>query len=213
MRHYTPDDLTKDSEFELLKVVDQRQIKSFIYEQIYEPTKLLRYYGIYQIAMLVLYVVLLAISIWSATRGVMEPLWWMLGALVFSFSVLIVLHELFHAVAYRLNGVKKLKAGALWRKFIFYVAADRQVVDFTVFKRVALAPFLVVNLLTIMPGIWLWEHPACYFFFSLMCLHSLFCAGDIAMLSFYYRHADKTIYNFDDLAEGKTFFYTLKKAS
>lgn len=211
MTSYLPEDLQQNPAFELLKEVDHRQIKTFILEQIYEPTRWLRYYGIYQLVMIGSYLVLVGLSVREAIDGNLLPLWWMLGAIVFSVTFLVVLHELMHALVYWMHGARKLKAGVIWRKFIFYVAADRQVVDYTVFRRVALAPFILVNLLTIIPGLILWSAPAAYFLFSILCMHSLFCAGDFAMLSFYHRHSDKTIYNFDDLKQGKTFFYMLNK--
>jgi hypothetical protein len=173
----------------------------------------MRIFSVYQITMLLLYLVLLGMSVVLAFRGNRAPLLWMGGALLFSVTVLVVLHELLHAVAYWQSGVRKLKAGAIWRKFIFYVAADQQVVRYPVFRRVALAPFIGMNVLTIVPAALLWGHPSVFFFLSLMCIHSLFCAGDIAMLSFYERHADLEIYNFDDLAQGKTFFYVLKNGA
>ncbi|RKD92631.1 DUF3267 domain-containing protein [Mangrovibacterium diazotrophicum] len=210
MRTYSPEDMQEATDFELLKEVDHRQIKGFILEQMYEPTKWLRLYGIYQVAMIFLFLVLLGFALQKAFNGNLSPLWWILGALVFSVTVLVVLHEAMHALVYWIYGARKLTVGAIWRKFIFYIAADRQVVDYAVFKKVALAPFVVVNVLTIIPGVLLWPQPVAGFFLSIMCIHSLFCAGDVAMLSFYAKHSDKTIYNFDDLSRGKTFFYAKK---
>lgn len=211
MRSYTPKDLKTDPAFELLREIDHRQIKAFIMEQVYEPTRSMRLFSFYQIAMLLLYAALFGMSVVPAYRGNWVPLLWMGAALLFSVTILVILHEFLHAVAYWRSGVRSLKAGAIWRKFIFYVAADQQVIDYPVFRRVALAPFIWVNVLTIISGLLLLHHPAAYFCFSLMCIHSLFCAGDIAMLSFYERHPGQKIYNFDDLTQGKTFFYVLKK--
>lgn len=210
MTTFTPEDLQHSADFELLKEVDHRQIKRFIVEQMYEPTKWLRIYGIYQLVMIALFLLILGFALRTAFRGDLSALWWVFGAIVFSGTILVALHEGFHALAYWRHGARKLTVGAIWRKFIFYIAADRQVVNYAVFKQVALAPFVLVNLLTIIPGLVLWPQPVACFFFSVMCIHSLFCAGDAAMLSFYARHGNKTIYNFDDLSQGKTFFY-LKK--
>lgn len=207
---YTPEDLQQSSDFELLEEVNHRQIKSFIVEQMYEPTKWLRIYGIYQLVMIALFLLFLGFALRTAFNGDLSVLGWVLGAIVFSGTILVVLHEGLHALTYWMHGARKLTVGAIWRKFIFYIAADRQVVNYAVFKQVALAPFVLVNVLTIIPGVLLWSQPVSYFFFSVMCIHSLFCAGDAAMLSFYARHGDKTIYNFDDLSQGKTFFYFKK---
>jgi len=72
---------------------------------------------------------------------------------------------------------------------------------------VALAPLLVVKLICIAGLFAFYGEPLAYFFMTIMCLHSLFCAGDIAMLAFYRQHHDKEIYNFDVRDEGKTYFY------
>ncbi|PTN10426.1 DUF3267 domain-containing protein [Mangrovibacterium marinum] len=210
MTKYSPEELKNDPHFELLREIDHHRIKAFILEQVHQPGRLMRWYGVYQVVMMLLYLLLFGMSVVPACHGNWKPLMWMGAALLFALSLLIVLHELLHALAYWHSGVRKLKAGALWRKFIFYVAADRQVVDYPVFRRVAWAPFVGVKLLTLVPGLLLWGYPSAYFFFSLMCIHSLFCAGDVAMLSFYERHSGLVIYNFDDLSEGKTFFYVLK---
>jgi len=211
MKSYSVKELNESPDFELIKVVDHGQIKSFIWEQIDEPTPLIRYYGIYQMAMLGVYLGIFGVCVKQAIGGDVVPLFWFIAALGFSFTFLIVIHELLHAAAYRVNGIKKLSFGAIWRKFVFYVAADRQVVGPRVFKRVALAPFVWVNVLSVIPGILCWVHPCAFFFFSIMCIHSLFCAGDMAMLAFCSRTPDKLIFHYDDLAEGKTFFYAQKK--
>ncbi|WP_372774587.1 DUF3267 domain-containing protein [Mangrovibacterium sp.] len=211
MTPYTPDDFIDKPEFELLQVIDHRRIKTFIYDQLREPTRLMRIYGIYQVLMILLVGFLVGRAFILALDDEFEPLLYVGGALIFASTVLVVMHELIHALAYWMNGVRKLKAGAVWRKFIFYVAADRQVVDALVFLRVALAPFVLVKLICIIGVLWFWSLPVCYFFGSIMCIHSLFCAGDMAMLDFYQKHRGKEIFNFDDLKQGKTFFYFSKK--
>ena len=72
-------------------------------------------------------------------------LWWLLAGIIFTFSILIALHELIHAAAYRLVGEKKLSFGMNLRKFMFYVQADGQVLSFKQFQIVALAPAILVS--------------------------------------------------------------------
>ena len=212
MKHrLTPKDLIEGEEFELLAEVDHLHIKQFITEQIVNEKKLIHQYSVYQIAMIALFVFLLVKAIFSYTSGISQPLWTIGASLVFSFSLLIILHELIHAVAYRLVGTGKVQFGAIWRKFIFYAAVDQEVVDYPSFRIVALAPFVVVKVISIVLALIFWSSSWAYFFVSLMCIHSLFCAGDIAMLAFYKLHPDKEIYNFDDLTQKKTFFYFKKK--
>ena len=134
-------------------------------------------------------------------------------ASVFSFTVLIIIHELLHALAYLVTGARKISFGAIPQKFIFYALADRQVVSPNAFRVVALAPFVIVKILCLAGIVICFNEQLTYFFMTIMCLHSLFCAGDIAMLSFYLIHKGKEIYNFDDKTKGKTYFYYRKSRS
>ena len=131
-------------------------------------------------------------------------------AVAFSLSALIIIHELLHAFAYLLTGARRISFGVILKKFVFYALADRQVIAPRAFHIVALAPFVVVKVICLIGTFLFLNQPLTYFFLSVMCLHSLFCAGDIAMLAFYRIHRGKEIYNFDDKSEGKTYFYSRK---
>ncbi|MHA7112236.1 DUF3267 domain-containing protein [Sunxiuqinia elliptica] len=207
----TPQDLIEGEDFELLAEVDHLHIKQFIFEQLAEEKQLIRNYSAYQLAMIGLFIILLVKAIILSTRDMSLPLVAMGAALLFSFTLLIILHELIHALAYRIKGAGPVRFGAIWHKFIFYAAVDQQVVDYPSFRVVAWAPFVVVKVITILLAILLWATPWAYFFLGVMCIHSLFCAGDMAMLAFFRLHPDKQIFNFDDLAQQKTFFYFKKK--
>lgn len=207
----TPEDLIKNDNFELLAEVDHRNIKQFIFEQITKEKHLIRLYSAYQISMIALFIFLLVKAIIQSSSGMNSALINIGYALLFSFTALIILHELIHALAYRMQGAHNITFGAIWKKFIFYAAADKQVIDYHTFKVVALAPFVAVKLVSLILAIYFWMTPFAYFFMSLMCIHSLFCAGDIAMLAFYKLHPEKEIYNFDDLSQQKTFFYHRKE--
>ena len=108
------------------------------------------------------------------------------------------------------TGARKISFGIILRKFIFYALADRQVIKSRAFHLVALTPFVTVKLICLFGIFRFYNEQPMYFFMSVMCLHSLFCAGDIAMLAFYRLNKEKEIYNFDDRSEGKTYFYTRK---
>mgnify|MGYP000513048255 CR=1 FL=1 len=211
MKHrLTPKDLIERDDFQLLAEVDHLHIKQFIFEQIAREKELIRLYSIYQISMVALFVFILVKSIVLNARGISQPVLAIAGAVLFAFTVLIVLHELIHAGAFFLRGTGKVQFGAIWSKFIFYAGVDQKVIDESTFRFVALAPFWVVKAICVLGAVFFWSGPLAYFFVGLMCLHSLFCAGDVAMLAFYKLHPDKEIYNYDDLAQRKTFFYFRK---
>jgi hypothetical protein len=207
----TPEDLQNESEFELLTEVSHQKLREFVVEQITEEKQVIRIYSIYQAIMVVIFLFLLTRGIVLSIKGYSEMLIEIGLSIVFSFSALIIIHELLHALAYLLTGARRISFGVIPQKFIFYALADRQVIAPKAFHIVALAPFIVVKLICLAGFIAFFNQPLMYFALSVMCLHSLFCAGDIAMLAFYRIHKGKEIYNFDDKSEGKTYFYSRKK--
>jgi len=209
-RKLSPDDLQNNNEFELLAEVSHQKLREFVVEQIVEEKYIIRIYSVYQVLMMVLFIFLLTRSIMLVFKGFSEPIISMGLALLFSFSILIVIHELLHAVAYLLSGAKKISFGVILKKFVFYALADQQVIESRAFHFVALTPFVVIKLICLAGTIVFYNQSWMYFFLSVMCLHSLFCAGDLAMLAFYNLHQGKEIYNYDNRSEGKTYFYIRK---
>jgi len=209
-RKLTPEDLQNESEFELLTEVSHQKLREFVVEQITEEKYIIRIYSIYQVIMMMLFAFLLTRGIVLSIKGHSGILIEIGLSFVFSLSALIVIHELLHALAYLLNGARRISFGVIPKKFIFYAMADRQVIAPRAFHIVALTPFIVVKLICLIGIIAFYTEHIMYFFLSIMCLHSLFCAGDIAMLAFYRIHKEKEIYNFDNKKEGKTYFYTRK---
>lgn len=207
----TPDILQKQSEFELLVKVPHSKLKEFVIGQIRQEMKLIRSYSLYQLIMIVLLLSTLIKSVVLSSRGMPNPLINVGWGAFFSFTVLVVIHELLHALAYLLTGSRKLYFGAIWSKFIFYVLADQQVVGARAFRVVANAPLVVVKVACVVGLVLYWNHAFAYFIMTVMCLHSLFCAGDMAMMAFYRHHGDKEIFNYDDLSQKMTYFYFRKK--
>jgi hypothetical protein len=209
-RKLSPKDLQNEIEFELLEEVSHQNLREFVVEQIREEKYIIRIYSVYQVIMIILFLFLLTRSIILVLKGFSEPIINIALALLFSFSVLIVIHELLHALAYLGSGARKISFGFILKRFTFYALADQQVIDSRSFYFVALLPFIVVKLFCIAGTIIFYPEPLMYFFLSVMCLHSLFCAGDLAMLAFYNLHRGKEIYNYDNRSEGKTYFYSRK---
>jgi len=206
----TPEDLQNANEFELLIEVSHQKLREFVVEQITEEKYVIRIYSIYQVIMVMLFTFLLTKGIVLSIKGYSEMLIEIGLSIAFSLSALIVIHELLHALAYLFNGARRISFGVIPKKFIFYALADRQVIATKAFHIVALAPFVVVKLICLIGFILFYNSQFMYFFLSVMCLHSLFCAGDIAMLAFYRIHKEKEIFNFDNKSEGKTYFYSRK---
>lgn len=208
----TPEILQNSGDFELLAEVSHDRLKEFVVEQITKEKYVIRIYSAYQVIMMLVFAYFSTRSVVLAVKGFYEPLIGVAIALVFSFSALIIFHELFHALAYWLTGARKISFGWVPRKFIFYALADQQVIGAGAFRFVALTPFVVVKVGAIAGLIAFYSNSRLgYFCVSVMCLHSLFCAGDIAMLAFYNLHRGEEILNFDKCSEGKTYFYRRKQ--
>jgi hypothetical protein len=209
-RKLSPGDLQNNNEFELLAEVSHQKLREFVVEQINEEKYIIRIYSVYQVVMMMILVFLLTRSVIFAFKGYSEPIIGIGLAVLFSFSLLIVIHELLHALAYLLSGARKISFGFILKKFTFYALADQQVIKSQAFHFVALTPFIVVKLICLIGVISFYNQPMMYFYLSIMCLHSMFCAGDLAMLAFYSLHRGKEIFNFDNRSEGKTYFYIRK---
>ncbi len=209
-RKLVPEDLQSNSGFELLAEVSHQNLREFVMEQIKKERYIIRVYSAYQVIMLFLLVFFITRSIVFSLKGHPGTLLSVGYAILFSFTILIVFHELLHAMAYLLIGARKISFGVILKKFVFYALADRQVIAPRAFHIVALAPLLAVKLICLVVIVSTCNNQVFYFFMTVMCLHSLFCAGDMAMLAFYNLHRGKEIYNFDDRSEGKTYFYIRK---
>lgn len=206
----TPEDLQNENEFELLKEVSHQRLREFVVEQITREKTIIRIYSVYQVTMMMLFFFIFTRGIIFAIKGNYDLIVTIGWSALFSLSALIVIHELLHAAAYLATGARRISFGVILKKFIFYAMADQQVIAPRAFHVVALAPFVVVKLICLLGIVQFHNNQIMYFFLSIMCLHSMFCAGDIAMLAFYKIHKGKEIYNFDNRSEGKTYFYARK---
>lgn len=132
---------------------------------------------------------------------------YLFAGIVFLFTIGIVLHELIHALAYKYIGVKKISFGMNLKKFLFYVQADGEVINYEQFKIVALAPAVVIGVLSLAGMGVFYNQPLFYSFLTIFALHSLCCSGDFGMLCFFQNRSEKEIVTFDIKSEGKTYFY------
>lgn len=129
----------------------------------------------------------------------------LLGFIIFPI-LLIPVHEFMHVLAFWLTGAKRIRAGADLKQYIFYVTAHRHVIKAGQFKFVALVPFLIISfsliaLIIYLPGLWKWSLSILLF------VHTTMCAGDFALLNFYFINRHRKIYTWDDADEKIAYFY------
>jgi len=208
----SPKDLTDNPEFELLLRLEHKNIKEFVKEQLGKKSSITKRYLWYQFSMATLLVALITSGLILCYVKSAMAILFVIGAFFFSFTLLIIIHELLHGFAFLLLGFKKISFGGDIRKFVFYAQADQQVLSRYEFYFLALFPLVTIKAVTIaailltifMHSPWLW------FWMVVMALHSFFCAGDIGLISFFKHHPDKELFTFDSKTEKCTYFYQRK---
>ena len=145
-----------------------------------------------------------AISVFAIAQEV-APLLQLATGLIFCFSLLIVLHELLHALAYKVVGAKKVYFGAMLSKFVFFAGSDQEKFNGTKYRFIALFPFLSITCAGLLLILFFPE----YFLFSLTILffHTLFCGGDFAVLNFIGKYDLRKFYTYDSRQTRETYFY------
>jgi hypothetical protein len=204
------EELRNSGNYELIAQLNHSQIKEFVINQLTQNGKIIKVYMIYQIVMIMIGMFFFTRSIVLAFKGDSVPLYYSLVALVFCFSVLIIIHELLHGIALKITGAPKVSFGGYLKKFIFYAEADQFVINSRQFVFIALTPLFTVKLITLIGIIFLFGQPVFYFLIFVMSAHSLFCAGDIGLLSVFYKYKNSQIFTFDVKAEKTSYFFLRK---
>jgi hypothetical protein len=129
----------------------------------------------------------------------------LLGLIIFPIFCIPV-HEILHVIPYYISGARKIRVGMDLKQFLFYVTAHRHVVTPIQFRIVALIPFLIISItliffILILPGLWKWSLSLFLF------VHTTMCAGDFALLNFYFLKRNKNIYTWDDAEKKMAYFY------
>ncbi|MDX8337587.1 DUF3267 domain-containing protein [Draconibacterium sp. IB214405] len=203
------EELNSSDEYELYAELEHHEIKTFVLDQLGKGGWLVKSYMFYQIAMILTGLFLLTRSIVLCFKDVCQPLSYSLGTIVFCVSVLIVIHELIHGIVIKLTGAPKVNYGAYFKKFMFYAEADRYVLNQRQFTLIALAPLVVVKIITLCGIILFFHQAAVYAFVLVMCIHSLFCAGDIGLLSVFHSSSSE-IFTYDVRSEQKSYYFRKK---
>jgi hypothetical protein len=126
--------------------------------------------------------------------------------LIFFPLLCIPVHESLHIIPYYISGARRIRVGMDLKQYLFYVTAHRYVASPIQFRIVALVPFIIISLtlmllILFLPGLWKWSISLFLF------VHTTMCAGDFALLNFYYTNRDKKIYTWDDADKKMAYFY------
>ncbi|HEX7830141.1 MAG TPA: DUF3267 domain-containing protein [Thermoanaerobaculia bacterium] len=127
------------------------------------------------------------------------------AALVVLFVIVLPIHELVHAIAYRLVGARDVRWDYSARMLAVWVVAHRFVADARAFAFVALAPFVIINAALIIAAL-IWPSIAVFLLFVLL-WHLHGASGDWALLNFMWLHRADGFWTYDDADAGRSWFY------
>ena len=118
----------------------------------------------------------------------------------------IPIHELIHALAYKLQGAKKTSFDYNFQRFYFLAIADKFVTSKREFKIIALSPFLAISFVLLIASYLTGEWWRVTILTSLM-IHTIACSGDFALLSYFEFNRQKKVITYDDKENKVSFFY------
>ena len=128
----------------------------------------------------------------------------MLSFLV-NFTILLVLHELLHGLAYKYYGSQRLYFGANLKKLIFYAASDQEYYNGREFVVIALLPIITISLLLITGMILL---PGYLIFFgTTLAVHALMAQGDYALVIYTLQFEGASFFTMDSRDKKESYFY------
>lgn len=207
MTRLQPDMLQNDPNYELLLVIEHSNLMPFLENYLFSKHRLMRMFWAYNILLFVALVIFAYNDIRNGHIGwttLLQQFGWGIFLL---FTVGIVIHEGIHGLAYKLCGAPKVNFGVNWKRLYFYAIADRFVIDRRQFIFVALAPFVVITLVTII-GILFSDVETRWVLWSVLFFHTNACAGDFAILTFYAQYQTfPNLLTYDDQSDGKSYFY------
>lgn len=188
--------------FQLRETIPQQDILPFV-QRYYLGERTWVVVGHYALSVLALLLLLAAAA--AQHDGRPGPAAGVTWALVFSFVVVLPVHEFLHAAAYKAQGAPRVQFGGSWRKLYAYAIAPDFVIGRRDFLHVALLPSLAINgallvLLVAAPALsTLWA--------PLLLIHISMAGGDWALLNYLWIHRRHDLYTYDTPSGGHSYFY------
>lgn len=160
------------------------------------------------------YMIILIVSLGSLSYTVTKNL--MIGTLDFVQAILYILlgigitmlfiplHELLHYIAYKIAGAKSVTFISNIKKFYFATVAHKFVANLSEFTFIAILPFSVVLIGTLvsLPFLPLELQLTAI---TVLAVHNMFCSGDFTLLN--YLASNRGMVTYDDTELGETYFY------
>jgi hypothetical protein len=122
------------------------------------------------------------------------------------YVLLMPIHELIHAAAYRALGARSVRIRYQWRTLTAYCVADRFVVDRRALAFVCFAPFVVINSLVGIASVFASGLLGLVVAGALF-MHIGACSGDVALVNWSWLVGSAETRSYDDLSTGRTTFF------
>lgn len=208
-----PDVHTLQNDPRYLKILelDFSNMTSFVLDHIRGREKMAVLFLVLNLSMVLFLILYLLWGLtWDRFDG--RTVFWRMGAGILAGTILIIPpHEILHGIAYKMLGARRIRFGADFQQFIFFVTADRFPISRNEIRFLAMAPFVIINVLTI--GLTVFCFPDWILFSATLLLsHNIMCIGDFALTSYANKVKGK-LYSYDEIEKKKSYFYELQEST
>lgn len=193
--------------YQLILVLQHREIGDFVRYYFYCNTPLSSFFRKFLILILIFFLSVLTYKL------IQSPENWgyyllQFGVGLVGFFLLVPFHELIHGFMYKFYGAPRVRYGVFWSKLAFYALAPEFVISKKEFIPLATATFIIINSLLILALFFSWQDSAWHFtIWGAFLMHSLGCMGDFALIGFFEKQGKRKIYTFDASNAESSFFY------
>lgn len=199
---YSVEEIEGNPRFRLIEKIYYGEMLNFVIGHLKRKSSLINIYWLLCIVFLIVALIIRIRLSGSYTNIFLHS---MLGLIILPL-LSIPIHELLHIIPYYLSGARNIRMGMDLSQYMFYVTAHRYVAHARQFRIVALFPFIILTIVSailifLLPGTWKWSISLFMF------VHATTCAGDFALLNFYFLNRDKKILTWDDADRKEAYFY------
>lgn len=192
--------------YTLLKEVPHKEFRAFAQDQINQDGF---YQKLYYSTIIISSILFFASLGYSFTLFLLENNIYyvsqMLIGLIISFSLLIIIHELLHGLAYKWMGADQVYYGGSFSSFLFYAACDQEVFSGKQYRFIALFPFLTILIIGV--AVVLIDINYFQLILTILFAHTIFCGGDFAVANFMNNNNADKIITYDSKEKELTYFY------
>ncbi len=196
----------QNNNFKLLSRIDYSNgLDKFVKEQLYNFNFIIILYWISRLG-----VIIILVNLYRNSSENLDTLFFTYLSIGILVGVLLIpIHELIHAFAYKMLGTPIVKFNIQIRRFKFTVHPSDFIISIKEYTFVALSPFVVLSIILIV----LMYLYASYLpiWLGAMVLHLLICGGDFAVVGYIQSQFDINTLVYDDFDSKQVLFYNNDK--